>query len=74
MKNFLKLLNQLMLKQQKMIQTQWLQQNQNANKTSPGVAMSGGKPIPVGTTAKLQGINWADLDKDAINFHYIENK
>ena len=57
-----------------MIQTQWLQQNQNANKTSPGVAMSGGKPIPVGITAKFQGINWADLDKDAINFHYIENK
>ena len=32
-------------------------------KTSPDVKMSGGKPIPVGPTAKLQGINWADLDK-----------
>jgi len=31
--------------------------------TSPDVVMSGGKPIPVGPTAKLQGINWADLDK-----------
>ena len=45
-----------------------------SKKTSPGVAILGGKPIPVGPTAKLQGINWADLDKDAINFHYIENK
>ncbi len=32
-------------------------------KTSPDVVMSGGKPIPVGPTAKLQGITWADLDK-----------
>ena len=32
-------------------------------KTSPDVKMSGGKPIPVGPTAKLQGITWADLDK-----------
>jgi cytochrome c peroxidase len=34
-----------------------------SKKTSPDVVMSGGKPIPVGPTAKLQGINWADLDK-----------
>jgi cytochrome c peroxidase len=34
-----------------------------SEKTSPDVFMSGGKPIPVGPTAKLQGINWADLDK-----------
>src|SRR5450759_4711973 len=31
-----------------------------SKKTSPDVVMSGGKPIPVGPTAKLQGINWAD--------------
>src|SRR5659263_493711 len=34
-----------------------------SKKTSPDVVMSGGKPIPVGPTAKLQGITWADLDK-----------
>src|SRR3989339_557328 len=34
-----------------------------AKKTSPDVVMSGGKSIPIGPTAKLQGINWADLDK-----------
>src|ERR1035437_4371977 len=34
-----------------------------SKKTSPDVVMSGGKPIPVGPTAKLQGINWAELDK-----------
>ncbi len=34
-----------------------------SKKTSPDVVMSGGKPIPLGPTAKLQGINWADLDK-----------
>lgn len=34
-----------------------------SEKTSPDVVMSGGKPIPVGPTAKLQSINWADLDK-----------
>ncbi|HEY5592102.1 MAG TPA: hypothetical protein VIK55_13930, partial [Paludibacter sp.] len=34
-----------------------------SEKTSPDVFMSGGKPIPVGPAAKLQGINWADLDK-----------
>src|SRR5665647_926533 len=34
-----------------------------SKKTSPDVVMSGGKPIPVGPTAKLQSINWADLDK-----------
>ena len=34
-----------------------------SKKTSQDVLMSGGKPIPVGPTAKLQGINWADLDK-----------
>jgi cytochrome c peroxidase len=34
-----------------------------SKKTSTDVVMSGGKPIPVGPTAKLQGISWADLDK-----------
>jgi hypothetical protein len=34
-----------------------------SKKTSPDVVMSGGKPIPLGPTAKLQGINWVDLDK-----------
>lgn len=34
-----------------------------SKKTSPDVVMSGGKPIPVGPTAKLQGTNWADLNK-----------
>lgn len=34
-----------------------------SEKTSPDVVMSGGKPIPLGPTAKLQGINWANLDK-----------
>jgi cytochrome c peroxidase len=34
-----------------------------SKKTSPDVFMSGGKPIPTGPTAKLQGINWTDLDK-----------
>jgi len=34
-----------------------------SKKTSPDVVMSGGKPVPVGPTAKLQGINWADLGK-----------
>lgn len=32
-------------------------------KTSAEVVMSGGKPIPVGPTAKLQGITWEQLDK-----------
>jgi cytochrome c peroxidase len=32
-------------------------------KTSPDVVMSGGKHIPVGPTAKLKGVTWADLDK-----------
>jgi cytochrome c peroxidase len=32
-------------------------------KTSPDVAMSGGKLIPLGPTAKLQGTSWAELDK-----------
>src|SRR5674476_39329 len=34
-----------------------------SKKTSPDIVTSGGKSIPVGPTAKLQGINWADLDK-----------
>jgi len=34
-----------------------------SKKTSPDVFMSGGKPIPVGPTAKLQDISWAELDK-----------
>ena len=34
-----------------------------SKKTSPDVVMSGGKPIPVGPTAKLQGTSWADLNK-----------
>jgi cytochrome c peroxidase len=33
-----------------------------SKKTSP-VAMSAGKPIPLGPTAKLQGVTWDDLDK-----------
>jgi cytochrome c peroxidase len=32
-------------------------------KTSPDTVMSGGKPIPKGPTAKLQGITWEQLDK-----------
>ena len=31
--------------------------------TSSAILMSGGKPIPVGPTAKLKGITWADLDR-----------
>jgi cytochrome c peroxidase len=34
-----------------------------SKKTSPDVVMSGGKPIPIGPTAKLQVNSWADLDK-----------
>lgn len=34
-----------------------------SKKTSQDFFMTGGKPIPIGPTAKLQGINWADLDK-----------
>lgn len=34
-----------------------------SKKTSPDVVMSGEKPIPVGPTAILQGVIWADLDK-----------
>ena len=34
-----------------------------SKKTSPDVVMSGGKPIPVGPTAKLQGTNWDDMNK-----------
>ena len=34
-----------------------------AKKTSAEVLMSGGKPIPVGPTAKLQGMTWEQLDK-----------
>jgi len=34
-----------------------------SKKTSPDVVMSGGKPIPVGPTAKLQGTSWLELDK-----------
>ncbi|MHB1156712.1 MAG: cytochrome B6 [Phycisphaerales bacterium] len=32
-------------------------------KTSAEVRMSGGKPIPVGPTARLQGTSWEQLDK-----------
>lgn len=32
-------------------------------KTSAEVRMSGGKPIPVGPTARLQGASWEQLDK-----------
>ncbi len=32
-------------------------------KTSADVKMSGGKPIPVGPTAKLNGVTWDELDK-----------
>jgi hypothetical protein len=34
-----------------------------ANKTSSENLMSGGKPIPVGPTARLQGTSWKQLDK-----------
>ncbi|WP_291097708.1 MULTISPECIES: cytochrome C [unclassified Flavobacterium] len=34
-----------------------------SKKTSPDVVMSGGKPIPMGPTAKLQGTSWLELDK-----------
>ena len=40
--------------------------------TSPDVVMSGGKSIPMGPTAKLQGINWADMDK--LTPEQIKNK
>ncbi|MCJ7624537.1 MAG: hypothetical protein MUO76_13620 [Anaerolineaceae bacterium] len=33
-----------------------------SKKTTAEVVMSGGKPIPVGPTAKLQGITWEKLD------------
>ncbi|HAF25110.1 MAG TPA: cytochrome B6, partial [Blastocatellia bacterium] len=36
-----------------------------ARKTTSEVAMSGGKPVPVGPTAKLSGVTWAQLDKMA---------
>ena len=32
-------------------------------KISPNVMMSGGKPIPVGPTAKIKGMEWEDFDK-----------
>jgi cytochrome c peroxidase len=32
-------------------------------KTSQETVMSGGKPIPLGPTARLQGISWEELDK-----------
>jgi cytochrome c peroxidase len=32
-------------------------------KTSAEVTMSGGKPIPMGPTAKLRGVTWEQLDK-----------
>ncbi|MEW6051767.1 MAG: cytochrome B6 [Candidatus Zixiibacteriota bacterium] len=32
-------------------------------KTAADIAMSGGKPIPIGPTAKLQGVTWEQLDK-----------
>ena len=34
-----------------------------SKKISREVVMSGGKPIPIGPTAKLQGTSWAELDK-----------
>ena len=34
-----------------------------SNRTSPDINMSGGKPIPVGPTAKLQAVTWEQLDK-----------
>ncbi|MEN6429008.1 MAG: cytochrome B6 [Phycisphaerales bacterium] len=34
-----------------------------SKKTSPDVFMTGGKPIPVGPTARLQGVTWEQLDK-----------
>jgi cytochrome c peroxidase len=33
-----------------------------SKKTSPEVLMSGGKPVPLGPTAKLQGATWEQLD------------
>jgi hypothetical protein len=32
-------------------------------KTDPDVRMSSGKPVPVGPTARLQGVTWDELDK-----------
>jgi cytochrome c peroxidase len=34
-----------------------------SKKTAPGNLMSGGKPVPVGPTAKLEGTTWKDLGK-----------
>ena len=34
-----------------------------SKKTSPDINMSGGKPLPVGPTAKLQATTWEQLDK-----------
>lgn len=34
-----------------------------SKKTNPDEAMSGGKPIPIGPTAKLQAITWEQLNK-----------
>ena len=34
-----------------------------SKKTSPDVVMSGGKPIPIGPTAKLQVTSWLELDE-----------
>jgi len=34
-----------------------------SKKTSPEVLMSGGKPVPLGPTARLQGTTWEQLDK-----------
>ena len=33
-----------------------------AGKTTSEVTMSGGKPVPVGPTAKLSGVTWDQLD------------
>ena len=32
-------------------------------KADPAITMSGGKPVPVGPTAKLAGVTWEQLDK-----------
>ncbi len=34
-----------------------------AKKTADAITMSGGKPIPLGPTANLQGVSWEQLDK-----------
>ena len=32
-----------------------------SKKTSPGILMSGGKPVPLGPTARLNGVTWDEI-------------